>query len=79
MPNSDHGGPLGTRVMTIFGSHVVCKVQILIDEIFLQCPYGHLQADFLLFIIELDTRNPNLGIPALEDGLFANSLILNYL
>ena len=33
----------------------------------------------LFFIIELVTRNPNLGIPALEDGLFANSLTFDYL
>ena len=33
----------------------------------------------MFFIIELVTRNPNLGIPALEDGLFANSLIFDYL
>ena len=32
-------------------------------------------ADFGSFIIELVMRNPNLGIPALEDGLFANLLI----
>ena len=31
------------------------------------------------FITELVTRNPNLGIPALEDGLFAKLLIFNYL
>ena len=37
------------------------------------------KADFLSFIIELVMRNPNLGIPALEDGLFANSLIFDYL
>ena len=37
------------------------------------------KVDFWFFIIELDTRNPNLGIPALEDGLFANSLIFDYL
>ncbi len=37
------------------------------------------RADFLCFIIELVTRNPAMGIPALEDGLFANSLIFNYL
>ena len=35
--------------------------------------------DFWSFINELGTRNPNLGIPALEDGLFANLLIFNYL
>ena len=35
--------------------------------------------DFWSFITELVTRNPNLGIPALEDGLFANLLIFNYL
>ena len=33
------------------------------------------RADFWSFITELVTRNPNLGIPALEDGLFANLLI----
>ena len=32
------------------------------------------RADLLSFIIELVTTNPNLGIPALEDGLFANLL-----
>ena len=37
------------------------------------------RADFWSFIIEFTTRNPNLGIPALEDGLFANSLIFDYL
>ena len=37
------------------------------------------RADFWSLIIELVTRNPNLGIPALEDGLFANLLIFDYL
>ena len=37
------------------------------------------RADFWSFITELVTRNPNLGVPALEDGLFANLLILDYL
>ena len=37
------------------------------------------RADLLSFITELVTRNPNLGIPALEDGLFANLLIFDYL
>ena len=37
------------------------------------------KADFLSFITKLVTRNPNLGIPALEDGLFANVLIFDYL
>ena len=35
--------------------------------------------DFWSFIIELVTRNANLGIPALEDGLFVILLILNFL
>ena len=34
--------------------------------------------DFSYFIIELVTRNPILGIPTLEDGLFANLLIFSY-
>ena len=29
------------------------------------------RGDFWSFITESVTRNPNLGIPALEDGLFA--------
>ena len=37
------------------------------------------RADFWSFIIEFTTRNPNLGIPALEDRLFANLLIFDYL
>ena len=37
------------------------------------------RADFSSFISELVTRNPNLGIPALENGLFANLLISDYL
>ena len=37
------------------------------------------RVDFWYFITELVLRNPNLGIPALEDGLFANLLICNYL
>ena len=36
-------------------------------------------ADFRSFITEIVTRNPNLGIPALENGLFANLLIFDYL
>jgi len=36
------------------------------------------KVDLLSFITELVTRNPNLGIPALEDGLFANLLIFDY-
>ena len=35
--------------------------------------------DFWSLIIELVARNLNLGIPALEDGLFANLLIFDYL
>ena len=35
--------------------------------------------DFGFFISELATKNPNLGIPALEDGLFSNLLIFDYL
>ena len=34
--------------------------------------------DVWSFIIELVTRNPNLGIPALEDGLFAHLLIYDH-
>ena len=52
---------------------------MLIDEIFLTRPYDRLQGRLLVFYYELVTRNPNLGVPALEDGLFANSLIFNYL
>ena len=37
------------------------------------------RADFLSFMIELVTRNPTMGIPALEDGLFANIWIFYYL
>ena len=35
--------------------------------------------DFWSFITELVTRNPTVGIPALEDGLFANLLIFRLL
>ena len=35
------------------------------------------RTDFWSFITELVTRNPNLGIPPLEDGLFLNLLIFN--
>ena len=54
-------------------------MQILIDEIFLKCSYGHLRTDFWSCIIELVARNPNLGIPALEDGPFENLLAFDYL
>ena len=51
------------------------KVQILIDEI---KKNGHIsRSHFWFLIIELVTRNPNLGILALEDGLFANLLIFD--
>ena len=33
--------------------------------------------DFGSFISELVKRNPNLGIPALEDGLVANLVIFD--
>ena len=36
------------------------------------------RADFWSFINEIVTRNPNLGRPALEDGLFVNLLIFNF-
>ena len=39
---------------------------------------GISRVDFRIFITELVRRNPNLGIPALEDGLFANLLIFDY-
>ena len=31
--------------------------------------------EFWSFITELVVRNPNLGIPALEDGLFASRVL----
>ena len=37
------------------------------------------RAAFGSFIIELVTRNPTMGIPALEDELFANLSIFEYL
>ena len=37
------------------------------------------KVDFWSSITELVTRNPNLGIPALEDGFFTNLLICDYL
>ena len=37
------------------------------------------RADFWSFINELVTRNPNLGIPPLENGYFGNLLISDYL
>ena len=37
------------------------------------------RADVWSFITELVTRNPNLGIPALEDGLFVNLFIFDSL
>ena len=33
--------------------------------------------DFRFFITELVKRNPTMGIPALEDGLFASLLIVD--
>ena len=36
------------------------------------------KADFWSFISEFTTRNPNLGIPPLEDRLFSNLLIFDY-
>ena len=35
------------------------------------------RTDFQSFITELVTRTPTIGIPALEDGLFANLLIFD--
>ena len=37
------------------------------------------RVNFLSFINELVTRNPTMGTPALEDGLFANLLIFDHL
>ena len=36
------------------------------------------RVDFWSFLTELVMTNPNLGIPALEDGLFANLLVFDY-
>ena len=36
------------------------------------------RVDFWSFITDLVTRNPTMGIPPLEDGLFANLLIFDY-
>ena len=79
MPNSGPGRRPESRVMPIFGPMLPPSMQILIDEIFLTWPYGHLRANFWSFISELVTRNPTMAIPALEDGLFANLLIYDYL
>ena len=40
---------------------------------------GISRADFGSFICEQVTRNPTMGIPALQDILFANLLIFDYL
>ena len=40
-------------------------------------PQAISRPDFWSFSTELVTRNLNLGIPALEDGLFANLLIFD--
>ena len=37
------------------------------------------RADFVSFITELVTRNPRMGMSALEDGRFANLSIFDYL
>ena len=37
------------------------------------------RADFSSFIIAMCMRNRTMGIPALEDGLFVNLLIFDYL
>ena len=37
------------------------------------------RVDFWFFIIAMYMRNRTMGIPALEDGLFVNSLIFDYL
>ena len=37
------------------------------------------RTDLSSFINAMCTRNPNLGIPALEDGPFVNLLIFDYL
>ena len=75
----DSGGLPGTRVTTIFVTRVVCEKQILVDKLFLNAYMAIYRTDFWSFIIEFTTRNPNLGLPALEDGLFANSLIFEYI
>ena len=50
-----------------------------IFELISHCHMAISRANFWSFIGELVPRNPNLGIPALEDGLFANLLIFDYL
>ena len=37
------------------------------------------RADFCFFIIAMSMRNRTMGITALEDGLFVNLLIFDYL
>ena len=61
------------------GSVLFVKVQTLIDGILPTWPFAISRVDFWFFIIELVMRNPNLDIPDLDDGLFANLLIFDYL
>ena len=62
-----------------FVSMLPPNVQFLIDEVFPNLAVWPSPGDFCSFISELVTRNPTMGIPALEDGLFANLLIFDYL
>ena len=74
MPNSGHGGTPGTRVMLI-----VRKCKSLLMKFSELGRMAISRTDFCSFIIELGTRNPTMGIPALDDGLPANLLIFDYL
>ena len=63
------GNGLQPETNSAFRSHVVC------ENAHMAIP----RLDFWSFIIELVTRNPNLGIPPLEDGLLVNLLVFDYL
>ena len=55
------------------------KVQILIGQF---CYFERMaisRADFWFFISAMCMRNRTMGVPALEDGLFVNLLIFDYL
>ena len=77
-PNLILGDALGPELWPFVCPTLLPNVQILIDKIFLTWSYDHLQTWFWSFIIELVTRNPTMGMPPLEDGLFVNLLIFHY-
>ena len=79
MPSSGLGCALELELCLFLGHecvHSTCKSSLMKFSYLGRMAIS--RVDFWSFITELVTRNPTMGIPTLEDGLFVNLLIFDY-